>query len=57
MEGEENDCEEILARHLQQMVSRNPQDMAEILLQLALKKCGGHVKDDMTVIVVGIWEN
>lgn len=54
---QENACEEILARHLQQMVSRNPQDMAEILLQLALKKCGGHVRDDMTVIVVGIWEN
>ena len=54
---QENDCEEILAGHLQKMVSRNPQDMAEILLQLALKKCGGHVRDDMTVIVVGIWEN
>ena len=56
-DGEENLGEEILARHLQQMASRNPQDMAEILLQLALKKCGGHVRDDMTVIVVGIWEN
>lgn len=56
-DGEENVGEEILARHLQQMASRNPQDMAEILLQLALKKCGGHVRDDMTVIVVGIWEN
>lgn len=55
--GEENIGEEILAWHLQQMTSRNPQDMAEILLQLALKKCGGHVRDDMTVIVVGIWEN
>ena len=33
--GEENIGEEILARHLQQMTSRNPQDMAEILLQLA----------------------
>ena len=56
-DGGENLGEEILARHLQQMASRNPQDMAEILLQLALKKCGGHVRDDMTVIVVGIWEN
>ena len=54
---QEESGEEILARHLQQMVSRNPQDMAELLLQLALKKCGGHVRDDMTVIVVGIWEN
>lgn len=53
----EDNGEDILARHLQKMTSRNPQDMAEILLQLALKKCGGHVRDDMTVIVVGIWEN
>lgn len=57
MQGEEKDCEEITSGHLQQMSSHNPQDMAEILLQLALKKCGGHVRDDMTVIVIGIWEN
>lgn len=35
----------------------NPREMAEALLQIVLHKTGGHIRDDMTVLVFGIWEN
>jgi len=53
----EMDCEEMLAEAVGNMQERNPQDMAEKLLQLVLKNSSGHILDDMTILVVGIWEN
>ena len=35
----------------------NPREMAEALLQIILHRTGGHIRDDMTVLVFGIWEN
>ena len=35
----------------------NPGDIAERLLRIALRASGGRVHDDMTVGVIGIWEN
>lgn len=53
----EMDCEEMLTEAVRNMPERNPQDMAEKLLQLVLKNSSGHILDDMTILVVGIWEN
>ena len=55
--AEEDDSEAFMTEMIRNMTERNPQDMAEKLLQLALRSSGGHVLDDMTVLVVGIWEN
>lgn len=35
---------------------RNPREIAEKILRLAIVAAGGKVKDDMTVGVIGIWE-
>ncbi len=53
----EEDSEEIMAETIRNIAEQNPQEMAEKLLQLVLKSCGGHILDDMTILVVGIWEN
>lgn len=53
----EEDCEDLLAETVRTMQERNPQEMAEKLLQLVLKSSNGHIQDDMTILVVGIWEN
>lgn len=50
------DCEEMLMETVGNMTERNPQDMAEKLLQIVLKNSSGHIRDDMTILVVGIWE-
>lgn len=50
-------CEEMIAEVVRTMQERNPQEMAEKLLQFVLKNSNGHIQDDMMVLVVGIWEN
>lgn len=39
------------------MQEQNPGELAERLLRLALFAAGGRVRDDMTVAVIGVWEN
>lgn len=51
------ECEDLLAETVRTMSERNPQEMAERLLQLVLKNSNGHIQDDMTILVVGVWEN
>lgn len=53
----EEECEDLLSETVRTMQERNPQEMAERLLQLVLKNSSGHIHDDMTILVVGIWEN
>jgi len=36
---------------------RNPQEMANYLLQFVLHKTGGRVYDDMSILVAGIWKS
>ena len=55
LEGE--DCEELMAGTISGLTERNPQEIAERLMQLVLCRCGGHILDDMTILVVGVWEN
>ncbi len=52
-----NDCEALMAETIRNLTERNPQEIAEKLMQLVLCQCGGRILDDMTILVVGIWEN
>ena len=49
--------EDGIAEAIGEMEECNPGEMAEKLIHLALCAGEGHVKDDMTVLVAGIWEN
>lgn len=54
--GEDN-YEEIMARAIGDLEDVCPGEIAEKLMEVALMSCGGHIQDDMTVLVAGIWEN
>lgn len=47
----------LLEQTIAEMADISPGEMAERLLELALRACEGHIRDDMTVLVAGIWEN
>ena len=53
---EENDYEEAMFEAVLEMTEQNPKAIAERLLQMAIYAGGGHIQDDMTILVVGIWE-
>ena len=48
---------EIMEQFLEEIKEIGPGEIAEKVMELALHSCGGHVEDDMTVLVAGIWEN
>ncbi|MBQ7933495.1 MAG: SpoIIE family protein phosphatase, partial [Lachnospiraceae bacterium] len=48
--------EELFHSTLAEMREQNPQVIAEKLLQLIIRLSGGHICDDMTILVAGIWE-
>lgn len=50
------DKEEWVEEALKKCDSRNPQDVADYILESAREKAGGQVNDDMTVIAMRIWE-
>ncbi len=52
-----DDCEEVLSGVIGDMEDVCPGELAEKLVEVALVSCGGHIQDDMTVLVAGIWEN
>lgn len=51
------DYKEELCEILGNLEQESPKELAEVLLQLVLRKTGGHIRDDMTVVVFGLWEN
>ncbi len=51
------DSEIILARQIERMVFHSPVDIANALLQFAIGQSQGRIRDDMTVLVAGIWKN
>ena len=53
---DEDEYEEVLAHVIEEITEQNPGEMAEKLLHFAIRSCGGHIPDDMTVIVTGLWE-
>ena len=34
----------------------NPGEMANALLNFCIHQCRGHIRDDMTILVIGIWK-
>lgn len=52
----ENDYEEAMSEAISEMTEQNPKAIAERLLQMAIYAGGGHILDDMTILVVGVWE-
>lgn len=54
---ERNRYEEAMKRMIGEMKERNPKEMAERILQFVLHCSQGRILDDMTVIVLGMWES
>lgn len=53
----EDEGEDRLLHAIQELTEQNPGEIAEKLLHQAICTCQGHISDDMTIIVAGIWEN
>ena len=51
------DYEQVMEESIGELSEVSPGEVAEKILELALCSCGGHIRDDMTVLVAGIWEN
>ncbi len=52
----EDSCEKDIASAISGIQDRNPGEIAERLLRMALCASGGRVRDDMTIGVIGIWK-
>ncbi|MBR1854865.1 MAG: SpoIIE family protein phosphatase [Lachnospiraceae bacterium] len=48
---------EIMEQFIEELAQIGPGEIAEKIMEFTLHACGGHVEDDMTVLVAGIWEN
>jgi len=53
---QEDEYLEILTNTIEEITDQNPSEIAEKLLHFAIHFCGGHILDDMTIIVAGLWE-
>lgn len=51
------DSELVLARQIERLVFHSPVDIANALLRFAIGQSQGRIRDDMTVLVAGIWKN
>ena len=51
------DYEEDMCGILGNLTQENPKELAESLLQIVLRKTRGRIRDDMTILVFGLWEN
>lgn len=54
---EECDYKEDLCEIIGNLDQENPKELAEAILQLVLRKARGRIRDDMTILVFGLWEN
>ena len=58
MEGlAEYDEEEKLVDYISAITLKNPRDMAQHILQYCISLCKGQIRDDLTVLVFGMWRN
>ena len=49
--------EEALSEVISRMSLENPKEMANYILNYVIRESKGRIRDDMTVLVVGLWEN
>lgn len=54
---EQEEYEKTISEIIEDIEDSNPGDFAERLLRIALRASGGRIHDDMTIGVIGIWEN
>lgn len=57
LEALEDDCEERMRDMIESMEEQNPQEIAEKILSYAIRCCEGHIRDDMTVFAISLWNN
>lgn len=55
-EWSSDDCLMDIQRQIGLISSKSPQDMANRILRYAIERSRGKIRDDMTVLVLGIWE-
>lgn len=53
----EYEAEEKLSDYISALNLKNPRDMAQHILQYCISMCKGQIKDDLTVLVFGMWRN
>ena len=51
------DGEYLLEQKIASLNVSSPVDLANLSLRYAIRQCGGKIRDDMTVLVTGIWKN
>ena len=51
------DSEFFLMQQMEMLPVTSPVDMANLLLQYVIGQCQGRIRDDMTILALGIWEN
>ena len=51
------ECEDLLAQYLRDMRDCSPAEIAQRILQFALKSASGHIRDDMTILVLEIFQS
>lgn len=49
--------EEKLTDYISKLTAKNPREMAQRILQYSIGLCRGNIKDDMSVLVFGLWKN
>lgn len=49
--------EDKLTEFISGLTMKNPRDMAQHILQYCIRLCGGDIRDDMSVLVFGMWKN
>lgn len=49
--------EERLMEYISKLSVKNPREMAQKILQYCIGMCRGNIRDDMTVLVFGMWKN
>ena len=48
--------EDMLSEFIGSLTVENPGEMANTILRYCIQQSRGHIRDDMTVMVIGIWE-
>lgn len=51
------DGEYLLEQKIASLNVSSPVDLANLILRYTIRQCGGKIRDDMTVLVTGIWKN
>ena len=46
----------MLSEFIGSLTVENPGEMANTILRYCIQQSRGHIRDDMTVMVIGIWE-